>query len=197
MGGGSLTALPIVETMGGDISTYIPTNIISITDGQIFLETELFHSGMRPAINLGLSVSRVGRVAQAKALQKVSGKLRIELAQYRELSVFTQFGSDIDPATHKMLVRGEHLMQLLKQEKHSPIRLSEQVATLLAFNEHVFEGVASGQVKAFQTELINHLKAECAAALDNIEQTGDLSSHTRELLLTAMHNFTNKQAGNA
>ena len=159
LGGGSMTALPIVETMAGDISAYIPTNVISITDGQIYLESELFHAGIRPAVNVGLSVSRVGRAAQPKAMRAVSGQLRLELAMYRELAVFAQFGSDIDASTKQMLDRGERLTELLKQDQNTIYALSEQVAILIAFSAELFQGLALhkvGQVKAALCEYLWH-----------------------------------------
>ena len=154
LGGGSITALPIIETQAGDVSAYIPTNVISITDGQIYLETELFHSGVRPAVNTGLSVSRVGRAAQSKAMQKVSGSLRIDLSQYREMAVFTRFGSDVDESTRKLLDRGRTLTELLKQPKSRPYTLFEQVALLFAYRNDIFTGVPEAELKAFAGDML-------------------------------------------
>lgn len=150
LGGGSMTALPIVETMAGDISAYIPTNVISITDGQIYLESELFHAGVRPAVNVGLSVSRVGRSAQHDAMKKVSGSLRLELAQYREMAVFAQFGSDIDASTAAQLRRGERLTELLKQTQSNIMPLSREVATLIAFLDDAFLNIPGGEDSGVQ-----------------------------------------------
>lgn len=182
-GGGSMTALPIVETQAGDISAYIPTNIISITDGQIFLESELFNAGIRPAVNVGLSVSRVGRSAQRSAMRAVSGTLRIELAQYRELSVFAQFSSDIDPATRTQLDRGERLTQILKQDKQQPLKLSEQVALLLAFSEGAFDSVPTNKVDVFSQILMERLRSESSDELAQIDRTGELTKDVRQRLL--------------
>jgi F-type H+-transporting ATPase subunit alpha len=182
LGGGSMTALPIVETLGGDISAYIPTNVISITDGQIFLESELFHAGMRPALNVGLSVSRVGRSAQYPAMKKVSGTLRIELAQYRELAVFAQFGSEIDATTRKLLARGERLTEVLKQEQHSPMPLSNQVALLLAHGVDAFGAVEVAKMPLFIRGLLAALNVQNHVELMRIDRTGDLTDADREAL---------------
>lgn len=189
LGGGSITALPIIETMGGNISAYIPTNVISITDGQIYLETELFHSGIRPAVNTGLSVSRVGRSAQHKAMRKVSGTLRIELSQYREMAVFTRFGSDVDKATQKMLKRGECLTLLFKQPKGKPYSLFEQVCLLLAYRHNVFDGIDNENIKDFLEELLSYLHSNCASAEDEIMTTGDFGGDTEQLLVDSMNIF--------
>lgn len=189
LGGGSMTALPIIETMAGDISAYIPTNVISITDGQIFLDSELFHSGVRPAVNVGLSVSRVGRSAQHKAMQKVSGTLRIDLAQYRELAVFSQFGSDIDDATKTLLDRGERLTQTLKQEKRRPLKLSEQVSLLLAYREDAMQRIAAGDVTSFNKGLLTSLAQNCCEQLHRIDMTGDLEEADREVLVRQIHRY--------
>lgn len=186
LGGGSITALPIIETMGGNISAYIPTNVISITDGQIYLESELFHSGIRPAVNTGLSVSRVGRSAQHKAMRKVSGTLRIELSQYREMAVFTRFGSDVDESTAKLLKKGECLTELLKQGRGEPMSLFDQTAILYAYNSDVFENVAVKDVKATAKKLLDELHAKCSACVDEVNNTGEMSetveSHISELM---------------
>lgn len=189
LGGGSITALPIIETMGGNISAYIPTNVISITDGQIYLETELFHSGIRPAVNTGLSVSRVGRSAQHDAMKKVSGTLRIELSQYREMAVFTRFGSDVDESTAKLLRRGECLTELLKQGKGEPMSLFEQVATLLAYKLDVFEGVNIKSVKSTAKELLAELNKTCGEYISEINDTGKLTDDIEEQLKIKMLEF--------
>ena len=189
LGGGSITALPIIETMGGNISAYIPTNVISITDGQIYLETELFHSGIRPAVNTGLSVSRVGRSAQHDAMKRVSGTLRIELSQYREMAVFTRFGSDVDESTAKLLRRGECLTELLKQGKGEPMNLFEQVATLLAYKLEVFENVPVKKVKETAEELLQELYKTCGDFVTEINETGKLTDDVEEQMKLFMLNF--------
>jgi len=160
LGGGSLTALPVVETQAGDVSAYIPTNVISITDGQIFLESELFYSGVRPAINVGISVSRVGGNAQTKAMRSVAGRLKLDLAQYRELEAFSQFGSELDPATQKTLARGERMVATLNQPQYQPWALEEQVAAIFAGNEGFLDEIPADQVQRFQDELREHLRTE-------------------------------------
>lgn len=188
-GGGSITALPIIETMGGNISAYIPTNVISITDGQIYLESELFHSGVRPAVNTGLSVSRVGRSAQNKAMRKVSGTLRIELSQYREMAVFTRFGSDVDESTKKLLRRGKTLTELLKQGKGEPETLFEQVAILLAHKLDAFEEVDVANVRKVAKELLEFLSDECHSVVNEINSTGDMSEESEKRLCDAITAF--------
>jgi len=182
LGGGSITALPIVETMAGDVSAYIPTNIISITDGQIYLESELFHAGVRPALNVGLSVSRVGRAAQHPAMKEVSGSLRLDLAQYRDTAIFAQFGADIDESTARLLRRGERLTQLLIQRQDDVMTLAEQVSVLLAFGEDIFEGVPPKEIPAVRAKLLEHLRANCASAMRAVNSTGQLSGQDRETL---------------
>lgn len=182
LGGGSITALPIIETMGGNISAYIPTNVISITDGQIYLETELFHSGIRPAVNTGLSVSRVGRNAQHDAMRKVSGTLRIELSQYREMAVFTRFGSDVDESTAKLLRRGECLTELLKQGKGCPMSLFEQVAVLLSYKLDVYKDIPVKKVKSASQKLISYLEKECEGYVFEVNNTGKLSDEAQSTL---------------
>ncbi len=189
LGGGSITALPIIETMGGNISAYIPTNVISITDGQIYLESELFHSGIRPAVNTGLSVSRVGRSAQSDAMKKVSGTLRIELSQYREMAIFTRFGSDVDESTAKLLRRGECLTQLLKQGKGEPMSLFEQVAILLAYKKDIFDGVETRLVKEKSKKLLAHLNLKYPECVSEINTTGVLSQEAEDKLCFAMNEF--------
>jgi F-type H+-transporting ATPase subunit alpha len=160
LGGGSLTALPVIETQAGDVAAYIPTNVISITDGQIFLESSLFYSGVRPAINVGISVSRVGGNAQTKAMKKVAGRLRLDLAQYRELEAFAQFGSELDPQTQRTLARGERMVATLNQPQYAPWRLEEQVAAIFAGINGYLDDVPPGQVPRFQEELREHLRTE-------------------------------------
>ncbi len=175
LGGGSITALPIIETVGGNISSYIPTNVISITDGQIYLETELFHSGIRPAVNTGLSVSRVGRSAQFKAMRRVSGLLRIELAQYKEMAVFARFGSDADSSTKRVLERGECLTTLLKQPQGAPYALWEQVVLLMAYRDGIFDGIPVSELPAGKTSLTEYIAAVAQGAIMSVTNTGDLS----------------------
>ena len=175
LGGGSITALPIIETQAGDVSAYIPTNVISITDGQIFLETDLFFAGQRPAVNVGLSVSRVGGAAQTKAMKKASGSIRIDLAQYREMEVFTQFSSDLDASTKQQLQYGKTLMELLKQPLGSPLSLHEQVITLCAARHQVFMGMDVKKVRAFQRGLLNYFDGSFPEIGEEIEKTGELS----------------------
>ncbi len=189
LGGGSITALPIVETTGGNISAYIPTNVISITDGQIYLESELFHSGMRPAINTGLSVSRVGRSAQHKAMRKVSGTLRIELSQYREMAIFTRFGSDVDESTAKLLRKGECLTELLKQGKGEPLDLFKQVAILLAYKLDVFENVPKKEIKLKASELIDTLQSKYPDYVKEINSTGDITDAIEKIFTKTMLEF--------
>ena len=192
LGGGSMTALPIIETMAGDISAYIPTNVISITDGQIFLESELFRSGIRPAVNVGLSVSRVGRAAQHKAMRGVSGSLRIDLAQYRELAIFAQFGSDIDASTKKRLTRGERLTEMLKQNKSQPLPLSHQVALLLAFSVNALDNVPVAQVRPFCRDLLAEMQTHSTHALDDIDRTADLADDVKAELLRVIGRFAER-----
>lgn len=188
-GGGSITAMPIIETMGGNISAYIPTNVISITDGQIYLETELFHSGVRPAVNTGLSVSRVGRAAQHKAMRKVSGSLRIELSQYREMAVFTRFGSDVDESTGKLLSRGHILTELLKQPKSRPYSLFEQTALLLAYRNNIFDGVEDSKIKSFSGEMLEYLHTNCSMLENSVRTSGDLTDEDEKKLGEALNTF--------
>ena len=184
-GSGSLTALPIIETQAGDVSAYIPTNVISITDGQIFLETDLFFKGIRPAINVGLSVSRVGSSAQTKAMKQVSGSIKLELAQYREMEAFAQFASDLDPATQKLLARGARLTQLLKQPQYSPLTMAEQVAVIFAGTKGYLDDVAVADVSAYEEALLADLRSSGKAVLKAIDEKqkiddkieGDLKSH--------------------
>ncbi len=175
LGGGSMTALPIIETLAGDISAYIPTNVISITDGQIFLESDLFFSRVLPAINAGLSVSRVGGSAQLKAMKKVSGTLRIDLASYRELAAFSQFGSDLDDDTQKSLNHGEKTVEILKQSAHQPIEVGKQVILIYALTHNFMEGIKPSQVKDYEMQLSDYLDANYQNLVTDIEQTGQLT----------------------
>ena len=188
-GGGSMTALPIVETMAGDISAYIPTNVISITDGQIYLESELFHAGVRPAVNVGLSVSRVGRSAQHEAMKKVSGSMRLDVAQYREMAVFAQFGSDIDSSTKQMLDRGERLVELTKQPQDSILSLAEQVAILIAYQKGIFSEVPTHQVTEHKNALLKFLAKACGRLMARINEVGAFSQEEREELEQAIAQF--------
>src|SRR5881392_4156601 len=187
-GGGSLTALPVVETQAGDVSGYIPTNVISITDGQIFLESELFYSGIRPAINVGISVSRVGGNAQIKAMRQVAGRLKLDLAQYRELEAFSQFGSELDPATQRTLARGERMVATLNQPQYQPWALEEQVAAIFAGNEGFLDDIPVDQVQRFQEELREHLRSEGAIYKATREQK-ELSDETQEQLRKEIEKF--------
>ncbi len=177
-GKGSLTALPIIETQANDVSAYIPTNVISITDGQIFLETDLFYQGIRPAVNVGLSVSRVGSSAQTKAMKKVAGKIKGELAQYREMAAFAQFGSDLDATTQRLLNRGSRLTELLKQPQFSPLKMEEQVCVIWAGTNGYLDPLALGKVKDFENALLTNLRGPNIAILDDIRTSKDLSDAT-------------------
>jgi F-type H+-transporting ATPase subunit alpha len=174
MGGGSLTALPIIETQAGDVSAYIPTNVISITDGQIFLETDLFHSGVRPAVNVGISVSRVGGSAQIKSMRAVSGTLRLDLAQYREKAAFAQFGSDLDAATQRQLARGAKLVEVLKQGQYQPIAVEKQVLVIYAANVGYLDSVAANRVKDYETQMVSFVEKKDGALLADIAKTPKL-----------------------
>ncbi len=191
LGGGSMTALPIIETQAGDISAYIPTNVISITDGQIFLEADLFNGGVRPAINAGLSVSRVGGSAQIKAMKKISGSLRTDLAQYNELKAFTQFGSDLDAATKATLDRGARVMEILKQGQYVPMPVEEQVVVIYAVSKGYTDDIAINQIGAFEKGLLNYMKSSSykASVLDVIASTGKLEGATDEALVKAINEF--------
>ncbi|VWX58573.1 F0F1 ATP synthase subunit alpha [Sphingorhabdus sp. 109] len=188
-GSGSLTALPIIETQAGDVSAYIPTNVISITDGQIFLETDLFNQGIRPAINVGLSVSRVGSAAQTKAMKKVSGSIKLDLAQYREMAAFAQFGSDLDASTQKLLARGERLTQLLKQAQFSPLPFEEQTASIYAGTNGHLDPVAVDDVVRYEEAMLAHLRSEHADILKTIRESGDLADDTKAALEAALVDF--------
>ena len=188
-GGGSLTALPIIETQAGDVSAYIPTNVISITDGQIFLENDLFFSGVRPAVNVGISVSRVGGNAQTKAMKKVAGSLRLDLAQYRELAAFAQFGSDLDPATQKQLTRGERMVEILKQDQYVPLTMEKQVAIIFAAGQGSLDDVPVEDVREWEEGFLAFLEEKHAGVLHAIEQSGALADDTVEHLKAAIAEF--------
>ncbi len=190
LGAGSLTALPVVETQAGDVSAYIPTNVISITDGQIFLESELFYSGVRPAINVGISVSRVGGSAQTKAMRQVAGRLKLDLAQYRELEAFSQFGSELDPATQRTLGRGERMVATLNQPQYQPWALEEQVAAIFAGNEGYLDEIPTDQVQRFQDELREHLRTE-SSIYREIREKKELSDELQERLRGEVQKFKN------
>ena len=193
LGGGSITALPIIETQAGDVSAYIPTNVISITDGQIFLESNLFNAGMRPAVNVGLSVSRVGGAAQTKAMKKASGSIRIDLAQYREMEVFTQFTSDLDDATKAQLQHGKALMELLKQPLSHPLSMHEQVLTLCMATDGVFDKIPTRQVKQYQKDILDFMDLKHPEIGKEIEQTKALSDELRQKIKDAAAEFAAEQ----
>ena len=182
-GGGSLTALPIIETQGGDVSAFIPTNVISITDGQIFLETELFNQGIRPAINVGLSVSRVGSAAQTKAMKKVSGSMKLELAQYREMAAFAQFGSDLDASTQQLLNRGSKLTELLKQKQYSPMTVAEQVISVFCGVKGYLDNVELKDIAEFEKKIIDKCKSDKPEIINSILSTGKLEEDTEKMLV--------------
>jgi F-type H+-transporting ATPase subunit alpha len=188
-GGGSLTALPIIETQAGDVSAYIPTNVISITDGQIFLETQLFNQGIRPAVNVGLSVSRVGSAAQTKAMKKVAGSIKLELAQYREMAAFAQFGSDLDAATQKLLNRGSKLTELLKQNQYSPLTVAEQVITVFTGVRGYLDDVELDQIKNFEKDILEKIKNEKNEIISTIQTTGKLEKETEDSLIQIIQEY--------
>ncbi|MCQ2911373.1 MAG: F0F1 ATP synthase subunit alpha, partial [Clostridia bacterium] len=188
-GGGSLTALPIIETQAGDVSAYIPTNVISITDGQIYLESQLFNSGVRPAINAGLSVSRVGGAAQIKAMKKVAGPIRLELAQYRELASFAQFGSDLDKATVDRLEQGKRLMEILKQPQYKPMKVEEQVIILYVVTNKYLLDVEVNDVRRFESEFLDFMNARHNEILEAIRTDKELKDETKEKLNSAIEEF--------
>jgi F-type H+-transporting ATPase subunit alpha len=188
-GGGSITALPIIETLEGDISAYIPTNVISITDGQIFLETDLFFAGQRPAINTGLSVSRVGGAAQIKAIKKVAGKLKLELAQYRELAAFAQFGSELDPETKERLDQGERMMEILKQPQYSPVSVEHQAIILyIVVNKHLMD-IPVNKISLFEKEFLNYIDNNYPEIVEDIKNTKDLTDENIERIKSAVEEF--------
>jgi F-type H+-transporting ATPase subunit alpha len=188
-GGGSLTALPIIETQASDVSAYIPTNVISITDGQIFLETDLFYQGIRPAINVGISVSRVGSAAQVKAMKKVAGGIKLDLAQYREMAAFAQFGSDLDASTQRLLARGERLTELLKQAQYQPMPVEEQVISIYAGVNGYLDKVVVNRIGAFEEQLLTEVRSKHGEILTTIRDTGDLSPETVEKLKGVLDAF--------
>ncbi len=194
LGGGSLTALPVIETLEGDVSAYIPTNVISITDGQIYLEADLFNSGIRPAVNVGLSVSRVGGAAQVKAMKKVAGTLRLDLAQYREKQAFAQFGSDLDAATKAQLARGERLIETLKQGQYAPMPIELQVCSILAVNLGCTDKLPVSQVRAFEAALHQFLQANHRDLLDTLKHKGSLDAEGDKTLNQALKSFADKFA---
>jgi F-type H+-transporting ATPase subunit alpha len=189
MKAGSLTALPIIETQAGDVSAYIPTNVISITDGQIFLETELFYKGIRPAINVGLSVSRVGSAAQIKAMKQVAGRIKLELAQYREMAAFAQFASDLDASTQKLLARGARLTELLKQPQYSPMPVEEQVVSIFAGVRGYLDGMDVGKINRFEQGLLGEIKSKHKDILDAIRTDRELKPATEEKLKGVLDQF--------
>jgi F-type H+-transporting ATPase subunit alpha len=189
-GGGSLTALPVIETQAGDVSAFIPTNVISITDGQIFLETELFFSGIRPAINVGLSVSRVGSAAQTKAMKKVAGKIKLELAQYREMAAFSQFASDLDASTKQLLARGERLTELLKQDQYSPMSVADQVLSIYSGVRGFLDKIEVSKISDFQVKFLEGLRSEHADIFNEINTTGDFSEESDKKIGAYLEKFT-------
>ena len=191
---GSLTALPIIETQGGDVSAFVPTNVISITDGQIFLETNLFNSGIRPAINAGLSVSRVGGSAQTKIIKKLGGSVRLALAQYRELAAFSQFASDLDEATRKQLEHGQRVTELMKQNQYSPMSIAEMALSLYAANEGFLDDVEVNKVLDFERALHDYMKSEHADLLDKINQSGDYNGEIQDSLKSGLEKFKATQS---
>ena len=189
-GGGSLTALPVIETQGGDVSAYIPTNVISITDGQIFLEAELFYKGVRPAINVGLSVSRVGSAAQLKAMKQVAGSLKLFLAQYREVAAFAQFGSDLDAATKQTLNRGERLTELLKQKQYQPMAVNEMVPLIYAGVNGYLDNVPVAKILQWEADFLGHLKNNESDLLASIDKEGQVTKEIDAKLKDVVTSFT-------
>ena len=193
-GGGSLTSLPIIETQAGDVSAYIPTNVISITDGQIYLETDLFYQGIRPAISVGLSVSRVGSAAQTKATKKVAGRIKLDLAQFRELAAFAQFGSDLDQKTQAQLERGKRIVELFKQQQYQPLLMEIQVSVLFAMQNNYFDDVAVEDLKKFQTGLVEYLTTRKSDLLNKIAQEKALSDDIVAELKSSIEEFKSSRA---
>jgi F-type H+/Na+-transporting ATPase subunit alpha len=191
---GSLTALPVIETQAGDVTAFVPTNVISITDGQIFLETDLFNSGIRPAINAGISVSRVGGNAQTKVIKKLGGGVRLALAQYRELAAFAQFASDLDEATRKQLDRGRLVTELMKQSQYAPLSVAEQTLTLFAVNRGDYDDVPVEKALAFESALRGFMKSKYGALLEKIESTKDLDADGEKALAAAIEDFKKNSA---
>jgi F-type H+-transporting ATPase subunit alpha len=193
-GAGSLTAMPVIETQAGDVSAYIPTNVISITDGQIFLETELFFKGIRPAVNVGLSVSRVGSAAQIKAMKQVSGSIKLELAQYREMAAFAQFASDLDQSTQQLLARGARLTELLKQPQYAPVPVEEQVVSIFAGVNGYTDGIEVNKVTDFEARLLEEIRAKGSDILDAIRSEKAVSEDTEGKLKKFLGDFTKTYA---
>ena len=193
-GSGSLTAMPVIETQASDVSAYIPTNVISITDGQIFLETELFYQGIRPAINVGLSVSRVGSAAQVKAMRQVAGRIKLELAQYREMAAFAQFGSDLDAATQRLLNRGARLTELLKQDQFAPMAVEEQVVSIFAGVRGYLDGIEVGDVTRFENEFLSDMRANHGALLEEIRTSQQMSDESDKAVTAILDDFSKKFA---
>ena len=191
-GGGSLTALPVIETQAGDVSAYIPTNVISITDGQIFLETELFHSGVMPAVNPGISVSRVGGNAQIKAMKKVAGTLKLLYSQYRELQAFAQFGSDLDSDTKMRLEQGERIVEVLKQDKNDPVSVEHQVIIIYAVVNDYLKDIEVSDIREFEKKLFDYVDSAYPAIVSNIAETGELSAETEEMMKKAISECAEK-----
>jgi len=194
-GGGSLTALPIIETQAGDVSAYIPTNVISITDGQIFLETDLFYQGIRPAINPGISVSRVGSAAQTKAMKKVAGKLRLELAQFRELAAFAQFASDLDKETKEKIERGKRLTEILTQNQYSPLSVAQQVIIIFATINGFLDEVEVEDLQRFEAEILEYIAEQKSEVLENIETEKTISEETEKMMRETIEDFKNSFLG--
>ena len=193
-GSGSLTAMPVIETQANDVSAYIPTNVISITDGQIFLETDLFYQGIRPAINVGLSVSRVGSAAQVKAMRQVAGRIKLELAQYREMAAFAQFGSDLDAATQRLLNRGARLTELLKQDQFAPMAVEEQVVSIFAGVRGYLDGIEVTEVNRFEREFLGEMRANHGALLEEIRTSREMSDESDKALTAILDEFSKKFA---
>ena len=191
LGGGSITALPIIETQAGDVSAYIPTNVISITDGQIFLESNLFNAGIRPAINAGISVSRVGGAAQTKAIKQVAGKLRLDLAQFRELEAFAQFASDLDPATKKQLLRGQKLTEVLKQPQYMPLSVAQQVSILFAANEGVLDDIENKNISQFKKDWFDYYSANMPQLIERLNNGEALTDDDKKDLSKNLDSFKN------
>jgi F-type H+-transporting ATPase subunit alpha len=189
LGGGSITALPIIETQAGDVSAYIPTNVISITDGQIFLESNSFNAGVRPAINAGISVSRVGGAAQTKGIKQVAGKLRLDLAQYRELEAFAQFASDLDASTKKQLLRGEKLTEVLKQPQYQPLSVAEQVSILYAANEGILDDIENSKIAKFKREWFIYFNANFEEMIKGLNAGAALSDDDKTKLTEGLNTF--------
>jgi len=189
-GAGSLTALPVIETQAGDVSAYIPTNVISITDGQIFLETELFFKGIRPAVNVGLSVSRVGSAAQIKAMKQVAGRIKLELAQYREMAAFAQFASDLDASTQQLLARGARLTELLKQPQFKPVPIEEQVVAIFAGVRGYLDRIEVGKIGRFETQLLADIKSREPGIVDAIRADREIKPDVEKKLVAFLDGFT-------